>query len=222
MKPEQAERPVLNTRTVTIQPPRFGYAEFQIRGTERLVIHRFTTKLKNQMRLKMETGKAASSRKNREAKDSDRTFNEARYISAEGWDGVHAAAFRNALIDAMRLVGLKMTLGKMSIFVEPDGYDEAEPQIPLIRIFGKAERQDDPARVETGQPYVTIRAAYNKWSAKVRIRWDQDQYTLDDITNLLARVGMQCGIGEGRPNSKNSYGMGWGLFVIEQAKEKVA
>jgi len=31
---------------------------------------------------------------------------------------------------------------------------------------------------------------------------------------LLARVGMQVGIGEGRPDSKNSAGMGWGLFEV--------
>jgi hypothetical protein len=35
----------------------------------------------------------------------------------------------------------------------------------------------------------------------------------------MARVGLQVGIGEGRPDSKNSAGMGWGLFTIEEAKE---
>jgi len=36
------------------------------------------------------------------------------------------------------------------------------------------------------------------------------------LTNLLARAGLQVGIGEGRPDSKNSAGMGWGLFQIEE------
>jgi len=72
------------------------------------------------------------------------------------------------------------------------------------------------ARVETGQPYVTVRAAYHQWYAKVRIRFDEDQFTLQDITNLLSRVGLQVGLGEGRPDSKNSAGMGWGLFEIEK------
>ena len=49
------------------------------------------------------------------------------------------------------------------------------------------------------------------------IRWDADQFTLDDVTNLLSRVGLQVGIGEGRPDSKNSAGMGWGLFEIARA-----
>ena len=206
-------------RSVSIAPPRFGHATFKIIGTEPLVIHRFSAKTKREMQLKAETGKAASSRKNREPKDTQKTFEEARYRHADGWDGFHAGAMRNAMISACRLVGFKMTLAKLSIFIEADGRDALEPQIPLIKIHGKATLQTDMARVETGQPYVTVRSAYHDWSADVRIRWDLDQFTIEDITNLIARVGMQVGLGEGRPDSKNSAGMGWGLFQIEQTKE---
>lgn len=210
----------VTAKSVVISAPKFGRAQFNIAGTEVLVIHRFSAKTKNEMKQKMETGKAASSRKNREPKDTDTTYKEARYTSADGWDGFHAGAMRNAMISACRLVGFKMTLAKLSIFVEADGRDASEPQIPLIRIFGKPTKQEDMARVETGQPYVTVRAAYHDWKAKVRIRWDQDQFTLVDVTNLVARVGAQVGIGEGRPDSKNSAGMGWGLFEIVNTEEK--
>jgi hypothetical protein len=204
--------------SVTIKPPNFGRATFTIEGIAPLVIHRFSAKTKNQMKQKMETGKAASSKKNREPKDTDDIYQEARYISTEGWDGFHAGAIRNALISACRLVGFKMTLAKMSIFVEADGWDKEEPQIPLIRIYGKSQKQEDIARVETGQPYVTVRAAFHQWSAKIKIRWDGDQFTTEDVANLLSRVGLQVGIGEGRPDSKNSAGMGWGLFEVKNAK----
>jgi len=199
---------------VTIAPPKFETAEFILKGIAPLVIHRFSSKTKNEMKLKMETGKAAGNKKNREAKDTDQTFFESRYISPEGWDGVHASAFRQALISACRLVGFKMTLAKLSLFVIQDGWDAEEPQIPLVRIHGTPIKQEDMARVETGQPYVTVRAAYHNWSIKLRIRWDSDQFTVSDIANLLMRVGMQVGIGEGRPDSKKSSGMGWGLFEV--------
>lgn len=205
---------------VTIKPPKFQVGLFTIKGLAPLVIHRFSAKTKAQMRAKMEEGKSASSKKNREAADIELMFNEARYINKAGWDGFHAAAIRNALISACRLVGFKMTLAKLSLFVEADGVDAAEPQIPLVRIYGTPIKQEDMARVETGQPYVTIRAAYHDWSAKLRVRYDADQFTLADVTNLLARVGLQVGIGEGRPDSKNSAGMGWGLFEIEGSKEQ--
>lgn len=204
----------MKDQVVTIAAPKFETAVFECRGIAPLVIHRFSSKTKEQMKQKMETGKAAGSKKNREAKSTDSMFEESRYRSKDGWDGVHAGAFRAALISACRLVGFKMTLAKMSVFIIQDGWDAEEPQIPLVRIYGKAVKQEDMARVETGQPYVTVRAAYRDWSVKLRIRWDGDQFTLSDISNLLSRVGMQVGIGEGRPDSKNSAGMGWGLFEL--------
>jgi len=206
------------SQTVTIKPPNFGLATFRITGMSPLVIHRFSAKTKNQMKQKMETGKAASSKKNREAKLTDDLYEEARYRHADGWDGFNAAAIRAAMISACRLVGFKMTLAKLSVFVEADGVDATEPQIPLIRIIGEPVKQEDMARVETGQPYVTVRAAYHSWKAVVRIRFDADQFTMQDVANLMQRVGMQVGIGEGRPDSKNSAGMGWGLFRLEESK----
>lgn len=205
----------IGREVVTIRPPNFQYAEFRIKGTAPLVIHRFSAKTKNEMKAKMEAGKSSGSKKIREAKNTDDTYNEARYISKEGWDGFHAGAIRSAMISACRLVNFKMTLAKLSIFVEADGWDATEPQIPLIRIIGKPTKQEDMARVETGQPYVTVRAAYHGWGAKIRFRWDADQFNIRDISNLLSRVGLQVGLCEGRPDSKNSVGMGWGLFVIE-------
>lgn len=208
----------MENKSVAIKAPNFGVAVFEIAGTAPLVVHRFSSKTKLEMKTKMETGKAASSKKNRDAKNTDDLFAESRYRSKDGWDGFHAGAIRNAMISACRLVGFKMTLAKMSIFVEPDGWDKDEPQIPLVRIYGTPVKQEDMARVETGQPYVTVRAAYHQWRAKVKIRWDADQFTIADVTNLLSRVGMQVGICEGRPDSKNSTGMGWGTFEIERSK----
>lgn len=202
-------------QVITIKPPKFETAVFKIIGLAPLVIHRFSAKVKLQMKTKMETGKAASSKKNREPKLTDDLFNEARYIArGEGWDGFPAAAIRSAMISACRLIGFKMTLAKLSVFVESDGVDAIEPQIPLIRIYGDPIKQEDMARVSTGEPYVTVRPAYHGWSAEVKIRWDADQFTIDDVTNLLARVGLQVGIGEGRPDSKKSAGMGWGIFEV--------
>ena len=204
----------METKNLVIKAPAFQVAEFEIIGTSPLIIHRFSAKTKQEMKQKMETGKAASSKKNRKAKNTDDTFQESRYISKEGWDGFHAGAIRSAMISACRLVGFKMTLAKLSLFVVNDGWDAKEPQIPLIRIYGKAEKQEDIARVETGQPYVTIRAAFYNWKSKLKIRWDADQFTIEDVYNLLIRVGMQVGLCEGRPDSKKSVGMGWGLFDV--------
>jgi hypothetical protein len=214
--PEAVRRGKPLTTTIRIQPPKFEIAEFIIKGTAPLVIHRFSQKTKEEMKQKMESGKPASSRKTRQPKATDDLYEEARYRSKEGWDGFAASSVRNAMISACRLVGYKMTLARLSVFVIQDGWDGLEPEIPLIRIIGKPKKIESMARVETGQPYITVRASYFPWSAKIRIRFDADQFTIQDVSNLLARVGLQVGLGEGRPDSKNSAGLGWGLFEVQQ------
>lgn len=207
-----------NTQSVQITPPNIQTACFTIEGTAPLVIHRFSAKAKNGMLDTMKAGSTAKKGKKREPLDVEATFNSARYISPEGWDGFNVAAVRAAVISACRLVGFKMTIAKLSVFVEADGRDKLEPEFGLIRIYGKPRRLESIARVETGQAYVTIRPCYDQWKAKIRIRFDGDQFTVQDISNLLARVGTQVGLGEGRPDSKNSTGMGWGTFQISNEK----
>lgn len=206
------------SKVVTIKAPNMQLAEFEVNGTAPLVIHRFSKKIKEAMKQKQETGKAASSKKNREPKKTDDQYIEARYISSEGWDGFNSAAIRASLISACRLVGFTMTLAKLSIFDVPDGWDKEEPQISLVRIYGDPVKQEDIGYTSTGEPYVTVRVAYHNWSAKIKIRWDADQFTIDDVFNLMTRVGIQVGLCEGRPSSKKSAGMGWGLFEVKQAK----
>jgi hypothetical protein len=205
---------------LVIRPPKLETAIFKIKGTAPLVIHRFSHKTLIQLRQKMEAGSTAKKGKQREASNLDDTYNEARYISKEGWDGFNASAIRAGLISACRLVGFKMTLGKLSLFVLPDGWDAKEPEIPLIRIIGKPRRMDKIAKVETGQPYVCIRPCYDDWKAEIKVQYDADQFTLNDVANLLSRVGQQVGIGEGRPDSKDSAGMGWGTFILEEKNGK--
>jgi hypothetical protein len=214
MKKVVAEVGKNSIESVSIKPANMKIAEFKIVGNAPLVIHRFSKKTKDEMLAKQIAGKTASSKKVREPKVIEDEYNAARYISKEGWDGFNASSIRLACIDVCRLVGFKMTLAKMSVFVLADGVDKLEPQIPLIRIYGDPILQEDMARVETGQPYICIRPAYHEWYSKINIRWDADQFTIGDITNLLSRAGLQCGIGEGRPFSKNSGGMGWGTFDV--------
>lgn len=208
--------------SVTVRAPKFQVAVFDIKGIAPLCTHRFSLKVKGELKDKMESGKPASSKRKREARSTDDLYNEARYFSKNGkeqWDGFPASAVRNAMIEACRLVGFKMTLAKLSIFTIEDGYDVLEPYIPLVRIYGKPVKSEMVGRTATGQPYITVRPMYHNWSARLKLRWDADQFTLQDISNLLMRVGLQVGFCEGRPFSKNSAGMGWGLFEISNGKE---
>lgn len=205
-----------NAENVTIQPPNFGVAELTIVGTAPLVINAFSRKAREQMREKQTRGSTAKKGRQREAKDFDRAFKEAHHVAEDGWCGIPANAFRAAMISACRIVGFKMTIAKLSVFIEPDGFDNVDGT-PLVRITkGDPKYIEHMVRNETGVPDIRPRPQWAPgWEAVLRIRWDRDQFTGQDVANLLSRVGQQVGIGEGRPDSKRSAGMGWGLFSVK-------
>ncbi len=200
---------------IKISAPNIREAKFLIRGTAPLVVHKFSAKAKALIRQKQEAGSLANKGKSKSAKDFEEVFQGARHISTEGWDGIPAAAFRAGIISACRLVGFKMTLAKLSIFVAADGFDETEGT-PLVRILSPAEpeRNESMVRLATGVCDISVRPMWRYWGAELRIQYDADQFTADDVRNLLARVGAQVGVCEGRPDSKSSAGCGWGTFEL--------
>lgn len=198
---------------VTIKAPNMQTAVFSIIGTAPLMTARFSKKA--ELMAKMAEGKSAGSKRNRPARDFEQDAKDAAYQSPEGWYGINAASFRNAMISACRLVGFKMTLAKLSVFIEPEGFDERD-STPLVRIDApEYEVNTMHTRNATGVVDVRARPLWRPgWKAQLSIRWDADQFTVTDIANLLSRVGMQVGIGEGRPDSKSSAGLGFGLFEL--------
>ena len=201
-------------RTVTIAPLNYQVAQFTINGTSPLVIKRMSEKVDEEFRKKYESGtKAAAGKKRHEAVDLDQVTEDCKYISQEGWEGFNAAAVRNAMIGACRTANFKMTMGRFAIFCIADGRDKFKPQIPLVKIIGKSVRQDDIVRNKAGVAMLACRPAYHDWSMKLRIRFDADTFTLQDIANLLNRAGVG-GFGEGRNSSPMSNGMGWGCFEV--------
>lgn len=205
---------IINSKTVTISAPRLRVAEFEILGTAPLVINRFSIKAAQMMRETQEAGQQSKSKKKRTAKDFNANYEDAKYKSADGWCGFNAAALRLAMIGACRLVGYKMTLAKLSVFVIADAFDPLDGT-PLVRIYGEPKMDVRPARNDNGSVDLRARPMWMEWSAKVRIQFDEDQFSVEDVANLLSRVGLQCGIGEGRPNSKMSGGLGWGTFQVK-------
>jgi hypothetical protein len=207
------------TEAVSITPPDFGVLEVVVRGTAPLVIERFAKKI--DIMRKMAEGSSAKSKKERSARDYERDAEEARYRSPDGWEGFNAAAIRAGMISACRLVGFKMTMAKMSTFIEADDFDVADG-VPIIRIYGKSQTFTAHTRNATGVVDVRSRPQYRDWAAKLRVKFDRSQFKTADMINLIARVGGQVGIGAGRPDSKSSAGCGWGTFEIVPSDEEAA
>ena len=205
-------------KTITITPPKFETAEISIRGISPFVQLKFSQKAIDQIRATQEAGQASRSKKTKAARDFNADFEGAIHRSEEGWAGIPASAFRMAAIDVCRMTGAKMTFAKMSVFVNADGFDKTEGT-PLVRIIGgEPEMVLAHVRNQTGVVDLRARAMWREWAAKISVTWDADQFSLQDIVNLYNRAGMQVGVGEGRPFSKNSAGMGWGMFTVTEVK----
>lgn len=196
-----------------IKAPDLRTAIFNISGTAPYVQARFSEKAMHGMMSKMTAGPSAKGKKVREARDFDADYKNAMHKSVEGWYGIPAGAFRQAMISACRLVGFKMTLAKLSVFVTADGFDAVDG-VPLVKLEGTPERIDMAVRNATGVADIRIRPMWRKWSAVVAVKYDADQFTKEDVANLMNRVGQQVGIGEGRPDSRDSAGLGWGTFEL--------
>jgi len=200
-------------KAIVIDRPKFETIAVHIKGVSPYVQHKFSQKARQQMMDKQRLGDQAKKSRKRDAKDFEQTYKDAMHISREGWNGIPAPSFRNAMISACRIVGFKMTLAKLSVFIEADGFDS--DGAPLVKLQGTPRVHEGYVRNETGVADVRWRPMWEEWSALVRIRYDANQFSATDVVNLLHRAGMQVGIGEGRPDSKNSAGMGWGMFAIE-------
>ena len=86
----------------------------------------------------------------------------------------------------------------------------------LTRITkGKPERVRHTVRNDDGSCDLRVRPMWREWTATVSVQFDADMLSPADVVNLLHRAGMQIGIGEGRPYSRDGgAGMGWGTFKV--------
>lgn len=213
--PEQVDQATAEDLRITVKPLRQRQASFRLVGTSPLMVLRFSVKRKRKMMDTHEAGSQARSKKIREARNFEADFEESKYKLPDGSCGLNAAGLRRGLIEVCRLAGFKMIMAKMSVFVEADGYDD-DDNTPLIRIQGTPEMSVMPVRNASGVIDLRSRPVWREWKIDpVRIRWDLDQFSATDIFHLLQRVGAQNGLGEGRPNGKESAGMGFGLFDVE-------
>lgn len=206
-------------KELKIKPPNWETAIFDIVGTSPLVICRFSAKAHRQIKEAQESGQQTRKGKKREAKNFQEAYEGAFYTAPDGWHGINALSFRNAMISACKTTGFFQSYAKISLFVEADGYDK-EDGMPLVRITkGKPRYTEHPARNKSGGADLRVRPMWNEWGCKLRVRYDADLFTLEDIANLLMRAGIG-GVGEGRYNSKDSAGMGWGMFEIAGTEAK--
>jgi hypothetical protein len=203
------------TAGLQITPPNFKRIHMTIAGNAPYVANKFPSEAIQEMAEKQRAGSQAKKGKQRAGKDFDGCFRSSMHTTTAGVPGVPASTFRKAMISACRLVGFKMTLAKLALFVESDDFD-SDDGTPLV-VFSKGEphRVDSYVRNATGVADIRPRAHWDAgWEIRVRVKYDADLFSAADVINLFRRVGAQVGIGAGRPDSSMSTGLGWGTFDV--------
>lgn len=196
--------------------PRPNVIEFTIpiRGIAPLVISAMSAKV-----LQAIAGSGKGSRgsaKLKKAMDAPEVqYNASRYISTEGWDGVNAASFRAAIIDAARMVdGVTMTALKQAVFICADG--QTEEGVQLVRIHGERTMFSNVCRTKGRERQFCprYRPRYEPWACHLRMRVNGHLLTRDSAVNLVALAGQFCGVGEWRPTATESKTGSFGLWEI--------
>jgi hypothetical protein len=204
---------------IAIPEIRMATREFLLIGVTPLVSNNFGKEMQDKMAERQKKGSQANKDRIRKPKDFEADFRASLHVSTEGWIGFPASTFRQALVDACRAVGYKMTLAKMAVFVLADGEDVDSGQ-PLVKVLGpKPERFTTYVRLADGSPDIKSRGRWKEWKIKLSVEFDEDMFSAYDVSNLLIRVGRQVGIGAGRPFSKTSCGQDWGRFRLSGSEE---
>ena len=201
---------------VVISAPNIKGMALLVTGTAPYVQQRFSEKAKDGMHTTQAAGSTVTKGAKRKPKDFQAAY-EASLYRSNGHYGIPASAFRCALISACKMCGFKMTLAKLSMFIEADGLDDQDGT-PLVFITsGEPQYFESPVRNSNGGTDLRVRAKWVPgWKAVVRVSYDADQFTQKDVVNLFMRVGLQVGVGEGRPDSRRSAGCGWGRFSLDE------
>lgn len=208
-----ANKKAATEEMLVISPPRMFALVQKIKGTSPYVQARFSEKARAQMRAKHEAGSSAKKGANKEARDFSSDYEGAIHRGPNGECGIPAAAFRAAAISACRIVGFKMTHAKLGLFFEAD-FTDPRDGTPLIKIEGKPQPLTLPVRNATGVADLRVRPQWLEWAATLHVHFDADMFRTEDVLNLLTRIGIQVGVGEGRADSKKSAGLGWGFFAL--------
>jgi len=202
---------------VKINAPNFKRIPILIENIEPYVQNRFPEISINEMMDKMKKGDVdGEGRKKRAPKDFNLYYRQSLHITKQGWYGIPAAGIRTGLIDACRVLNLKMRFMQLAFFVEADGFDMNTGQ-PLVKIIkGEPEMFTCPAANANGSTDIRARGRFMPGAqALVRLCYDADM--VDDVqtaVNLMANCCMRIGFGAGRPFSQKSRGCGWGRFKI--------
>lgn len=183
-------------KVITIPALDIREATIRVVGVSSYIAHRWSVKAKGQM-LAKHMKKADEPLP---AKVPENDFRDCLYLDTKGNTCIPASAFKKAAVDACSFLdGITKVVARGSFYVMGD-------LIPIERV--KPRMREDMVRIGMRKPDIRYRADHEEgWECKLRIRYNANVMSLDQIANLLNVAGFSIGVGDWRPQRDGSHGM---------------
>ena len=187
--------------SIEIAAPKIRELHLGITGKSGLICHHFSEKSRRQIQ---ETqSKAAKGPKT--ARDPEAEYEGAFYKLEGGGYGFPCAGFKKSAIRAAKMLdGVNMTDARQMFFVEADDRDTTG--VDCVRIHGTPEMRTDVVRLPGRVADLRYRPEIRDWSCVLRISYDEQMISDEQIVNLFWRAGYQVGIGDWRPEKNGDFG----------------
>jgi hypothetical protein len=178
-----------------------GELNVTIRGLSSLIVHAWGKKALEEMLSSQQMTKEEKklAKQNRDKKDPEMDFNQARYV-INGKDSFPTIAVKKAMVDAGAALGISRVVIRQAVFILGD-YFEIKGASPV--------RREDTVRVGpfgNRQADLRYRPEYQGWSADLQFRYRTDMIDEDQLLALLENAGFSVGIGEWRPQKDGQFG----------------
>ncbi len=184
---------------VKMVPLKLEVFEVRIKGDSPLVCHAWSDKAKKMMLDKqMKKAKGA-----KEAKNPHQDYLDSLYPmpGKKNKYGFPAIAFKKAAVDACSHVdGLTKVLARGGFHVVGE----------MVEIKGTPRMREDMVRIAMGTADIRYRGEFPEWSCVLQIRHNPNVLSAEQIINLFNVAGFAVGVGEGRPQKDQS----WGMFHV--------
>ena len=185
---------------VKIVPLKIQVFTIKLVGDSSLVCHAWSDKAKKMMLDKqMKKAKGA-----KVAKDPHQDYLDSLYPmpGKKKAYGFPAIAFKKAAVDACSHVdGITKVLARGGFHVVGE----------MVEIKGKPRMREDMVRIAMGTADIRYRGEFLEWSCTLQVRHNPNVLSAEQIINLFNVAGFAVGIGEGRPQKDQS----WGMFHVE-------
>lgn len=179
---------------VRLLPLKICVMELTLIGDSALICHAWGIKAKRMM-LGKQMGEAKLAK---EPKDPNADFLESLYPYPGGGYGHPAVAFKSAAVDACSHIdGVTKVEARGAFHLDGD----------LVKIIGTPTMREDMVKIGPGTADIRYRGEFKEWSCKIRLRYNQNVLSLEQIANLFNTAGFAIGVGEWRPERNGSFGM---------------